>query len=110
MSAKFEIKKSSNGQFFFNLRAGNGQIVLTSEQYKSKVSAENGIKAVRTNAGTAARFERLKAKNGKPYFVLKAANGEVVGRSQQYASAASVRKGMASVKANAPAAAVADLT
>ena len=53
MAAKFELKKTSNGQFRFNLKAGNGEIIATSESYTSKQSALNGIDSVRSNAGGA---------------------------------------------------------
>ena len=54
MAAKFELKKAKSGQFHFNLKAGNGQIIATSEMYESKASALNGIESVRTNAKGAA--------------------------------------------------------
>ncbi len=53
MAAKFELKKSASGQFHFNLKAGNGEIIATSEMYNSKDAAKNGIESVRTNAPAA---------------------------------------------------------
>jgi uncharacterized protein YegP (UPF0339 family) len=53
MAAKFEIKKSANGQFHFNLKAGNGEIIATSEMYNSKDAAKNGIESVKSNAPSA---------------------------------------------------------
>jgi uncharacterized protein YegP (UPF0339 family) len=50
MSGKFVLKKGSTGKFHFNLLAGNGQVIATSETYESKESALNGIKSVQTNA------------------------------------------------------------
>lgn len=50
MSGKFVLKKGSTGKFHFNLLAGNGQVIATSEAYESKESALNGIKSVQTNA------------------------------------------------------------
>lgn len=47
---KFELKTAKNGDFFFNLTAANGQVIATSEMYKSKAAAENGIASVKTNA------------------------------------------------------------
>jgi uncharacterized protein YegP (UPF0339 family) len=109
MSAKFEIAKSSNGEVFFRLKAGNGEIILNSEPYKAKASAQGGIESVKTNAGNDARYERNESKAGEPYFVLKAANGEPLGRSQMYSSAAAMEKGIESVKTNAPTAPVVDM-
>lgn len=101
MSAKF-IVKSSGDQFRFNLLAGNGQAILSSEAYKKKASAKNGIESVRKNAADDARFDRRTAKNGQAYFVLKAGNGEIIGQSQMYKDTASMEKGIASVMENAP--------
>jgi uncharacterized protein YegP (UPF0339 family) len=50
MAGKFEIKKTSNGQYRFVLKAGNGEIIATSETYTSKASAKNGIDSVKENA------------------------------------------------------------
>ena len=110
MPGTFELKQAKNGQYMFNLKAGNGEIILTSEMYKAKAGAENGVTSVRTNAPIDARYERLKATNGQPYFVLKAANSEVIGRSEQYSSDAAMENGIASVTRNAPDAIFRDLT
>jgi len=110
MAAKFEIKKASNGQYMFNLKAGNGEVILTSETYKEKSSAEQGIASVKKNAANDARYERKTAKDGSPYFVLIAANHEVIGKSEMYSSASSMEKGIASVKKNGPDAAIVDAT
>lgn len=110
MSGTFELKKASNGEYMFNLLAGNGQIVLTSEQYKARDSALNGIESVRKNAADPKRFERRTAKDGRPYFVLKAGNGQEIGRSQFYAGADGMENGIRSVSENAAGAALKDLT
>ena len=110
MAGKFELKKSKNDKFYFSLLAGNGQTILSSEMYEAKASAVNGIESVKKNAGDAARYEKAVAKNGSPYFNLKAANGQVIGSSEMYESTASRENGIASVKANAPDAAVVDET
>ncbi len=54
MAAKFELKKTSSGQFRFNLKAGNGEIIATSESYTTKSGALNGIESVKKNAASAA--------------------------------------------------------
>ncbi len=110
MAAKFEIKKGSSGLYRFNLKAGNGEIILSSETYQDKQGAKRGIESVRTNAPYDARYERRLASNGQPYFVLKAANSEVVGRSETYSSASAMENGIDSVKRNAPTAVVEDLS
>ena len=50
MSAKFVIKKDKSGQYRFNLKAGNGEIIATSESYTSKAGCKNGIESVKKNA------------------------------------------------------------
>ncbi|MEP6788187.1 MAG: YegP family protein [Acidobacteriota bacterium] len=108
MAGKFEIKSGKTGKFRFNLKASNGQIVLTSEAYDSRAAAVKGIASVKNNAGNAKRFERKTAKDGSPYFVMKAANGEPIGRSEMYKTKASMENGVASVAKHAPDAPVAD--
>jgi len=62
----FEVKKASDGQFYFNLKASNGKVVLTSERYTDKRSAQKGIESVRKNAANSARFERKQRTGGQP--------------------------------------------
>lgn len=102
MAGKFELKTAKNGNFHFNLKAGNGQIILSSEMYESKAAAQNGIASVQKNAADDGRYDRRTSTNGKPYFVLKAGNGQEIGRSEMYESAASMENGIESVKKNAP--------
>ncbi len=110
MAGKFEITTRKNGEFQFNLKAGNGQVILTSEGYKAKASALNGVESVRKHSQDDANFERLTAKDGSPYFNLKASNGQVIGHSEMYSGAAARDNGIASVKTNAPDAELIDLT
>jgi len=101
MASKFHLKKAKDGQFHFNLTAGNGETILTSELYKAKDSALNGIESVKKNASREGAFEVKASTNDKHYFLLKATNGQVIGQSQMYASAASCVGGMESVVKNA---------
>ena len=110
MAGKFEISRRSNGEFQFNLKAGNGQVILTSEGYAARASCESGIESVRRNSADDARFQRKTASNGKPYFNLTATNGQVIGKSQMYADESGRDNGIRSVQENAPSAGVADLT
>lgn len=107
---KFEITKRKNGEFQFNLKASNGQVILSSEGYTTKENCKNGIESVRKNSAVDTRFDRLVTKNGKPYFNLKATNGQIIGTSEMYESVASRDNGIESVKKNAPDASVEDLT
>jgi len=110
MAGWFELSKSSDGQFRFVLKAGNGEVILTSELYHAKASAENGIESVQANAALDERYEKKTASNGKVFFNLKAANHQVIGTSQMYASEASRDTGIASVKHNGAVKTVKDLT
>ena len=109
MAGKFEIKESSGGKFRFNLKAGNGQVLLSSEAYETKQGAEKGIESVRKNASDDNRYERKTAKNDEAYFVLKAGNGEPLGRSETYSSKSGMESGIESVKKNASDATISDV-
>ena len=104
MAGKFELKASPSGQFMFNLKAGNGEIILTSELYRDQSAAKAGIESVKKNAGNDANYERKLSAKQQPYFVLKAGNGEIIGKSEMYSSNTSMENGINSVKTNAPSA------
>jgi hypothetical protein len=105
---KFVINKRNNGEFQFNLKANNGQIILSSEGYTAKSGCENGIESVRSNSQDDTKFDLKTSSNGKPYFNLKASNGQIIGTSEMYESTAARDNGIASVKSNAPDASVED--
>lgn len=110
MAGKFVLKQARGGQFMFNLVAGNGRVVLTSERYKSKASAVNGIKSVKKHAKAPKWFDRGKTKSGGVKFVLKASNGETIGRSQTYKGSSGCTGGIQSVARCAPGGKIEDLT
>lgn len=107
---KFVISKRSNGEFQFNLKASNGQIILSSEGYVNKANCVNGIESVKKNSQDDSKFDRKTSSNGKSYFNLKATNGQIIGSSQMYESEASRDNGIESVKKNAPDAEIEDET
>ena len=110
MSGKFVISKRSNGDFQFNLKAGNGQVILASQGYADKAGARNGVESVRKNSADDGKFERKTSSNGKPFFNLLAGNGQVIGSSEMYESEAARENGIKSVMTNAPEAALVDET
>jgi uncharacterized protein YegP (UPF0339 family) len=110
MAAKFDLKQGGSGQFMFNLKASNGEVILTSELYKQKQSAIVGIDSVKDNAGDDTRYQRKTAKNGQPFFVLTARNGEIIGKSEMYSSVSAMENGIQSVKKNGPVAEIEDST
>lgn len=97
----FELKKKGD-QYHFVLKAGNGQVILTSQMYTSKASAMNGIDSVKKNCSNEKCWERNTAKNGKLYFNLKSTNSQIIGTSQMYAGESGMNNGIESVKKNAP--------
>ena len=110
MAAKFELKDASGGKFTFNLKAGNGEVILTGQTYTTKEAANNGIESVRKNAPFEDRYERRESKSGQPYFVLKAANQQIIGNSEMYSGKSAMENGIASVQKNGPGAKLDDLT
>jgi hypothetical protein len=108
MAGKFEIKKAKDDEFYFHLKAANGQIILSSQMYTEKSSAHEGVESVKKNARDDKHYERKDEKNGKHMFNLKAANHQVIGTSQGYTTTSAREEGIASVKENAPGAVVID--
>ena len=107
---KFKMFTGEDEQFYFRLQAENGEPILASEGYVAKSGCENGIASVKENAPLDERYERKTSTNDKPYFVLKAANGEPIGKSEIYESEASRENGIEAVKRVAPTAPIEDLT
>ena len=116
---KFAVKTVKTG-IKFNLKAGNGEIIATSEVYTTEKACMNGIESVRNNSGahvedqTVENFEVLKHpkyevyqdKAGEYRFRLKARNGEIIAVSEGYVKKASCLNGIENVKKNAPEAEV----
>ncbi|ALM53602.1 YegP family protein [Halomonas huangheensis] len=100
MPGYYELKKTDADKYHFTLKSGNHQVILTSQHYKSRSSAENGIESCRKNSGIDERFERKTGKNGQPFFSLKASNGQIIGSSEMYNTEAARDKGIQSVKTN----------
>ncbi|MCP5019398.1 MAG: DUF1508 domain-containing protein, partial [Ketobacter sp.] len=104
-TGKFELFEGKNGGLYFRLKASNGQVILTSQKYKTKQSAEKGVASIKKNASEN-NIEYRTSQSDQPYFVLKATNGEVIGTSQMYKRRAGCEKGARSVISNAPNATV----
>ena len=117
---KFVVKATKTG-FVFNLKAGNGETIATSEVYTTEAACLKGVESVRKNAADAKledqtvaevaavtnpKFEMYTDKAGEFRFRLKARNGEVIAASEGYKAKASCLNGIDSVRRNAPDAAV----
>ncbi len=110
MAAKYEIKRSKNKAFHFNLKAPNGEIVLTSETYKTRGGAKNGIASVRRHGPNCLQYDIKMDKRKQYYFLLKSSNHKVIGRSESYTRAASMEKGIQIVMKHSSTSKVDDLT
>jgi uncharacterized protein len=97
---KYAISKAKNDEKYFNLKTTDGQTILTSQMYSSESACFNGIESVRNNCSDDSKFERKQSVNNKSFFVLKAANGQVIGTSAMYESEAGMENDIASVKKN----------
>ena len=116
----FVIRNTKTG-VKFDLKAGNGEVIATSEVYASQAACKNGVESVRKNAPVAAvedqtvegfavekhpKFEIYTDKAGEFRFRLKATNGQIIAVSEGYMAMAGCKNGIESVKKNAPEAAV----
>ena len=108
MASKIVTSVGKNDKHYFSLKAGNGEVILSSQGYASASSCASGIDSVRRNSQTPERFEQKTASDGRLYFVLTATNGQTVGKSQMYKTESGCKNGIASVAKNAPDAAVAE--
>ncbi len=100
--ARFVVFENEGGNYSFQLRAKNGQVVLNSESYKSEASALNGTFSVADNGITEASYEVLEAANGDYYFNLIASNGQIIGTSQMYSTKSNATRGMRAIVALLP--------
>ena len=104
-----ESKQATDRKYLFHLKAANDQVILTSQMYENKESAQAGMASVQQNAPLEERYAARSGTDGRWYFVLVAGNRQVIGRSQMYAHEA-IGKGVASVQKNAPVAETVDLS
>lgn len=102
MAGKFEVYKDKAGEHRFRLKAGNGEVILTSQGYNEKAGCENGIESVKRNAAKAEQFSKSTTDSGKFRFNLMAGNNQVIGTSQNYSSESGRDNGIESVGRSAP--------
>jgi len=108
--ASFKLTKKTKGEFHFNLIADNNEKVLSSETYKQKRGALDGIESVKKNCLKDERYELKKSKRGQHFFILKAVNSEIIGKSEEYTSLRGAKDGIAVIKRIAPKAVLKDMT
>jgi hypothetical protein len=113
METSYQLLQAADGEWYFNLLAGNWEVIATSELYASKSNAERGLTTVQglvkalteAAAPPIARFQVFKGLDGSYYFHLRAENGEIVLQSQGYTRRSSALSGTSSVRTNGPTAA-----
>ena len=106
---KFQVFKSTkDSQFYYHLTAVNGYKILSGEGYSSRQACHIGIASVKANAPIDSRYDRKDAYNNST-FNLKASNGEIIGRSENYTTAANRENGISAVKRDAPNAPIEDV-
>ena len=110
MAGKFELNRSTDNQFYFNFKAANGQTILKSEPYLGRLGAKSGIALVKSNVANDSNYERRISHRNEPHFVLRMANGQIIGTSEKCSSILAMEKKIAALKTNAPDAEVEDLT
>ncbi len=98
---KFEIFQGKNKSYFFRYLSEDGRIILKSEKYNNKTSAQKAIRSIKRNSTDFASIQRRDARDGKYYFVLKAKNGKIIGTSNLYSSQTGREGGIYAVKRNA---------
>lgn len=114
---KFVVKETASDGLKFDLLAGNGEVIASSQVYKTKAGCMNGIESVKKNAVVAPvedqtvegyateknpKFEVYKDKAGEFRFRLTASNGEIIATGEGYKAKASCMNGIESIKKNAP--------
>ena len=105
---KYVIERSSDRQYYFNLWAVNGRVILTSERYSTRQGCLNGIDSCKRHSPYDKNYQRLTAVNGQYYFTLRANNYEVIGKSEMYTTSSARENGIDAVKRDGPIASVED--
>lgn len=110
MNGKYTISRVGTSEYHWSLTARNAQTVLSSRIYAAKAGLETGIESCRTNSADEARYERTAANESRYYFVLRAADGEVIGTSETYHSERARDQAIALCKESGPLASIAYAT
>ncbi len=108
--SKYTLFTGRNGQFYFNLKASNGEIIGASEGYTTKQSAQEGIKSCQANGSVIDRYELFEGSNGQFYWRLKARNGQIILQSEGYVSKQGAGNGVSSCTVNSSTTTIHDLT
>ncbi len=110
MAGKFELTKTENGHYQFNLIDSDGRLLFTSEAYPHKSGAQDGIVLLRERVAHFICFERKKTSTNKLYYVIREAGGQVIGSSRRYSSIPSLESNISAIRKCVSDAAVVDAT
>jgi uncharacterized protein len=97
MPGQFECYKVKAGEFRFRLVAGNGDVILSSDVYKSKLGCTKAIESVRVNSSNPDNFVREPTESGNHRFNLVSLNGRVIATSRDFETASGYNNGIAIV-------------
>jgi uncharacterized protein YegP (UPF0339 family) len=95
----FAVFKGLDSKYYFHFTAANGEIMLQSQSYTTKTSANNGVASVKLNGGESSKFEVLAAADGEYFFHLKAANGQIIAHGETYSSLSAAQDAVTSIVA-----------
>jgi len=94
---RFEVFQGEDRQYYFHLRAGNGEIVLTSEGYTTKQSAISGVASVQSNGASASSFQTYQAANGQYGIKLQAKNHATIAQGELYVSQSNATRAVSTI-------------
>lgn len=103
---KFIIRTGKHHQFFFDLKAESGDVIITSEAFHTKAACNTVIEALKAVAKDDNKFERMKAATEHYYFIIKGANGKQIAKSVLFPTPAERNTAIKAVEAEAHDAAV----
>ncbi|GAA4418480.1 YegP family protein [Acidovorax lacteus] len=109
MAACFEIARESDGRYRISLQGEQGDCLLRSEPLPTRAAALGALDALRQHGALDARYGRLSARDGSPYFTLKAGNGQVLAQSPRFRGARARDEGIAQAQRLVAQAPVRDL-
>lgn len=105
---KFVITKKQCGKFQVQLRSKAGQILLSSEEYLTKISCKRTIEKLRTFSKDSGKFQKKTTVDWELYFYLKSASGKAIAISKKYSTNLSREQAITRVRKIAPFAPVED--
>ena len=105
-SGGYIVRTTTKKEFRFNLRASNGQVILSSEGYATQANCFTGVTSLREHAEEDHTCERTSSRTGSYHFNLKVTNGQVTGASHSRETSVGMENGIHAVMTHAPAAAM----